>query len=140
MALDALSSVTQRHIIPLVVDQVLRSNPTLALMFQHTQFLDGGTIISQPIVVAKNTTPSSYLGAETLATSYDDEITSLEFNWAQYYATITFTGLDDARNNGEDAIANLLKIKSQIAEYSLRETMGTDLQGDGTGNGGKAMV
>lgn len=140
MSLDTLSSVTYREILPYVVDQVLLSNPTLALMFQNTVFLDGGTHISQPIVVNKNSTPASYSGADPLNMSFDDELTSFEFNWAQYYATIAYTGLDDLRNGGENAVANLLKIRSQIAEYSLRETMGTDLQGDGTGNNSKAMT
>ena len=139
-SLDQISAVTHRVILPVVVDNIFQSNPTFALLYKNRVHLDGGRLISQPIYVTKGGSPTSYSGADTLPSAFDEETTSLDFNWAQYAARIQITGLDEARNSGDAAIVNLLKIKMQGAEANLRQTLGSDLQGDGTGNGGKALV
>ena len=140
MALDQISATTQEFYVPLLKDNILRSNPTLIYMARKEQKIDGGSVIRVPVVLGLNTSATSYSGADTFDLSFDEEITAAEFNWVQYVITISITGLDDIRNNGGRAVLNLIRSKLQIAEASLRNRMGVDLQGDGTGNNNKNLV
>lgn len=140
MALDQISAVTQSVYIPVMVDNILKSNPTFVYLARKTRKLDGGATIRQPVALSKNSTVTSYSGADPLTLIFDEEGSAAEFNWSQYGVLIPITGLDDLRNSGGRAILNLIRMKLEMAEASLRESMGTDLQSDGTGNGNKNII
>lgn len=139
-SLDQISTTTQKAYIPVVVDNFFSSNPTFVFLVRKGKKLEGGATIVQPVVLNQNSTATSYSGADVLPVAFDEEITGAEFNWSQYAVSISITGLDDARNSGPYAVVNLVKSKIQIAEASLRQQVGADLQGDGTGNGGKNIT
>lgn len=139
-ALDQISAITQSVYIPVLVDNVLKSNPTFVYLARKARKLDGGATIRQPVALKKNTSAVSYSGADALDLVYDEENSAAEFNWSQYGVLLPITGLDDLRNNGGRAVMNLIRMKLEMAEASLRQKMGEDLQLDGTGNGNKNII
>ena len=96
-------------------------------------------MIRVPIMTAASAAVGSYQGFDSLNTSNQQGLASAEFNWKQYYASVVLSGYDEFRNMGEAAQVSLLKARIQQAEMSLRDTMNTDLFGDGTGNSSKAL-
>lgn len=102
--------------------------------------LDGGESIVEHLLYGTNSTARSYSGYETLDTTPQEGMTIGRFNWKQYSASVTMSGLEKRSNNGEAAMINLLTSKTKQAEMSLRDTMSADAFSDGTGNGGKALT
>jgi hypothetical protein len=140
MSLDQISAMTNKCFIPVLIDNILSSNPLFILLSRRSVKLDGGATIVLPIAVNTNPTAQSYAGADEFKLAFTEESQGAEFNWSQYAVLIALTGLDDLRNNGVRAVVNLIKAKVELAEASLRQVMGGDLQGDGTGNFGKALL
>ena len=140
MALGELSAITEKLFIPRLVDNVLNSNILLVFLARKATKLDGGTSIAQPVILAVNNSAASFSGADLMATDTNTNFDGAEFNWAQYYVTISINGLDAIKNSGRAAVVNLLKSRIQLAEASLRQTMGNHLQLDGTGSGGKDLL
>ena len=140
MSFTQISAVTEKAFIPRLVDNVFNSNPLFARMYRRITLVDGGTQIVQPVLLAQTSTVGSYSGADMLSVAPSDEVNAAAFDWCQYYATIQLTGLDDLINSGEQAVINLVKTKIVVAEKSLRDTMGSHLYLDGTGNGGKNLL
>jgi hypothetical protein len=140
VAYDQLSAVTESAFVPRLIDNIFNSNPVFARMYRRITLLDGGLKIVQPVILSQSSAVGSYSGADVMNISPTDEINAAEFDWCQYYAGIQLTGRDDFKNAGDAAVINLIKAKIQIAEKSLRDAMGGDLYGDGTGNGGKDIL
>ena len=105
------------------------SNPLLFRFREKGIKYGGGRVFTQPLVYAKTDAVGSFEGAEILSTTINDNVTAAEFNYRQYYAHIGITGRDELLNSGKEGIHNLLEAKRQVAEWTLSDTMGTDLQG-----------
>jgi hypothetical protein len=99
--------------------------------------LNGGTKIVEPLIYGQNTTVASYSGYDTISLTAQTGITAAEYEWKQYAASIAISGIEEAKNNGEQEIINLLEAKIMQAEESMREGFNTMFYGDGTGNSGK---
>jgi hypothetical protein len=97
----------------------------------------GGTKIVEQLIYGKNSTVASYEGYEQLNLAPQDGISAAEYDWKQYGASIAISGIEEAKNNGEHAIINLLEAKIMQAEESLREGFNQMFFADGTGNSGK---
>lgn len=137
---DQLTAITRKHYIPVVVDNIFKSNPLFWRMSQKGQTLQGGTSIMQPLAYAQISTGGSYSGYDTLDTTATEEITSAEFDWKQYYTNVTLDGLSQLKNSGDAAVIDLLAAKMQIAEHTLRDLLGTGLFSDGTTNSSKVVT
>ena len=141
MALDALSATTHRKLMPVMTDNVFTSTPLLMLFVRRLVLVDGGASFGAPIRISRNAAGSSYSGADPIPVYYDSANTiGAEWNWCQYGRILGLTGLDDVRNSGIRSIINLIRTSLESIEMELREDMGTDLYGDGTGNANKVMV
>jgi hypothetical protein len=99
--------------------------------------LNGGTKIVEPLIYGQNSTVASYAGYDSLSLSPQAGITAAEYDWKQYAASISISGIEEAKNNGEQEIINLLEAKIMQAEESLREGFNQMFFADGTGNSGK---
>ena len=99
--------------------------------------LNGGTKIVEPLIYGQNDTVGSYSGFDTIALTPQTGISAAEYEWKQYAASISMSGIEEAKNNGEQEIINLLEAKIMQAEESLREGFNQMFFADGTGNGGK---
>jgi len=99
--------------------------------------LNGGTKIVEPLIYGTNSTVGSYSGYETLSLTPQEGISAAEFEWKQYAASIAISGIEEAKNNGEQEIINLLEAKIMQAEESMRESFNQMFFADGTGNSSK---
>lgn len=84
------------------------------------------------LMYEKNSTARSYSGYEQLDTTPQEGITSAEYNWKQYSASIAISGKEEAQNAGPQRIINLLEGKMKQAEMSLAEKMNEHAFSTGT--------
>lgn len=130
---DQISAITEKKFMPKVVDNIFDSNPLLQrAKDKFYQSVNGGTSIMVPLNYAQSSSVEWYSGADTLLTADNDVITSAEYQWKQIHAAITLSGLDQLKNNGDAAKVNFVKSKTQIAEKSLMDTVGTGLYSNGS--------
>jgi hypothetical protein len=136
---DALLSTTIANYRDQLTDNVFTARPlTYFLMDKgRIRMLDGGTKIVEPLVYGQNSTVASYSGYDTISLTAQEGISAAEFEWKQYAASIAISGIEEAKNNGEAAILNLLEAKVMQAEESMREGFNQMFFGNGTGNSNK---
>jgi hypothetical protein len=136
---DALLSTTLANYRDQLTDNVFTARPlTYFLMDKgRIRMLDGGTKIVEPLIYGQNSTVSSYSGYDTISLTAQAGISAAEYDWKQYAASIAISGIEEAKNNGEAEIINLLEAKIMQAEESMREGFNQMFFGDGTGNSGK---
>ncbi len=124
-----LAAITHELIVPKAVDNVFNSNPLLFRFKERGIKYDGGRDIVQPLVYDDVNAVQAYEGSEVLSTEINDNLTAAVYNWRQYSAFFGVTGREELINNGKNGIVNLLKTKQKVAELSLLDALGTDLQG-----------
>jgi len=136
---DQLLATTLANYRDQLTDNIFTARPlTYFLMDKgRIRMLDGGTKIVEPLIYGSNSTVASYSGYDPIALTAQDGISAAEYEWKQYAASIAISGIEEAKNNGEAAILNLLEAKVMQAEESLREGFNVMFFGDGTGNSGK---
>ena len=138
-ALQTLLATTVANYRKTLTDNVFQARPlTYYLMDKgRIRMLNGGTNIVEPLIYGENTTVASYSGYDTISLTPQSGITAAEFDWKQYAASIAISGIEEAKNNGEQAMVNLLEAKIMQAEESMKEGFNAMFFGDGTGNSGK---
>lgn len=136
---DALLSTTLANYRDQLTDNVFSDRVlTNHLMSKgRIRMINGGTKIVEPLIYGQNTTVASYSGYDTISLTAQTGITAAEYDWKQYAASIAISGIEEAKNNGEQEIINLLEAKIMQAEESMREGFNTMFYADGTGNSGK---
>ena len=136
---DALLSTTLANYRQQLTDNVFTARPlTFFLMDKgRIRMLNGGTKIVEPLIYGQNTTVGSYSGYDTISLTAQAGISAAEYDWKQYAASIAISGIEEAKNNGEQEIINLLEAKIMQAEESMREGFNQMFFGNGTGNSGK---
>ena len=136
---DALLSTTLANYRDQLTDNVFTARPlTYFLMDKgRIRMLNGGSKIVEPLVYGTNSTVASYSGFDTISLTAQAGITAAEYDWKQYAASIAISGIEEAKNNGEQEVINLLEAKIMQAEESMREGFNQMLFADGTGNSGK---
>ena len=136
---DTLLSTTLANYRSTLTDNVFTARPlTFKLMEKgRIRMLNGGTKIVEPLIYGQNDTVGSYAGFDTIALTPQTGISAAEYEWKQYAASISMSGIEEAKNNGEQEIINLLEAKIMQAEESLREGFNEMFFADGTGNGSK---
>ena len=136
---DNLLTTTLANYRKQLTDNVFTARPlTYALMEKgRIRMLNGGTKIVEPLIYGQNSTVGSYSGYDSIALTPQEGISAAEFEWRQYAASISISGIEEAKNNGEQEIINLLEAKIMQAEESMRESFNTMFFADGTGNSSK---
>ncbi len=136
---DSLLTTTLANYGKTIENNFATARPLVNFLMDRNRirFVSGGQKIVEPLMYAKNTTAGSYSTYDTLATTAQDGISAAEFAWRQYAVTIALHGLEEAQNNGDAQIIDLLSAKIDQAQESLWENFDVMLLGDGTGNGGK---
>lgn len=137
-----LSTTAEKYAQRRLTDVIFTARPLTWWLSEkdRIRFDDGGSKILEPLVYGthtKNTNVGSYSGTDTLGLNATDQFSAAEYNWKQYYASVTLTGIDEAKNNGESAMVNLLEAKFMQAEESIKEYMNEMLYLDGSGNTNK---
>ena len=136
---DDILSTTLKNYVPKLTDNIFSARPLFYALTngQTIRRISGGAKIVVPVIMAKNTTAASYSGADTIAVDAQTGISAAEYDWKQYAATVTINGIEEAQNNGEAQIIDLLEGKIMQTEETIIENMNTMLWGLGTGNSGK---
>ena len=136
---DALLSTTLANYRDKLTDNVFSARPLTYWLSDKGRIRteSGGTKIVEQLIYGQNDTVKSYSGYETLSLTPQEGISAAEYDWKQYGASIAISGIEEAKNNGEHAIIDLLEAKIMQAEESLREGFNQMFFSDGTGNSGK---
>lgn len=130
---DQVSGITEKTFIKKLNDAIFDSNPLLQRLKKKSyEKLSGGTSIMVPLNYAQTSAAGWYTGADTLSTSDNEVITSAEYAWKQAYAGITITKLDELKNSGDAQKISLVKSKTQIAEKTLSDNLGTGVYNAGS--------
>jgi hypothetical protein len=137
--LQALLSTTLANYRDKLTDNVFSARPLTYWLMDKGRIRteSGGTKIVEQLIYGQNNTVKSYQDYETLSLTPQEGISAAEYDWKQYGASIAISGIEEAKNNGEHAIIDLLEAKIMQAEESLREGFNQMFFGDGTGNSGK---
>lgn len=124
-----------------LTDNVFADRPLSRWLMEkkRTRMLSGGVKIVEPLIYAAGSS-GSYSGYDQITITPQTGLTAAEFDWRQLYATIAISGLEEAQNNGKEAIINLLEAKIMQAEETLKDAVNVMLFGDGTGNTNKEWL
>lgn len=144
-ALDYMSSITQKRIIPYMVDQVTQTNTTWNMACKNAIFMDGGDYISQPVLTSIPTSKAvPFSGTDSIPSNFQENEQGAVFDFKHYAIRIDLPDTDLDRNDGVAAAMNLVRLRCHEAEIALRDRLGGDLQADGSGYDagypGKAIV
>jgi hypothetical protein len=136
---DALLSTTLANYRDQLTDNIFTARPLTYFLQDkgRIRMLNGGTKIVEPLIYGESTTVKSYSGYDSISLTAQTGITAAEYDWKQYAASIAISGIEEAKNNGEQEIINLLEAKIMQAEESMREGFNRMFYADGTGNSSK---
>jgi len=139
---DQILSTTLKNYVPKLADNVFTARPLFYALTngQTIRRISGGAKIVVPIIYGTNSTAASYSGDEALSTTAQTGITAAEYDWKQYAATVTITGIEEGKNNGEAEIIDLLEGKVMQTEETIIQNMNEMFYGDGTGNSNKDWI
>jgi hypothetical protein len=135
---DSLLSTTLNNYRKTLTDNVFRSRPLLWWMTEKNSVrkLSGGVTIVEPLIYAEGQA-GSYGEWDAIQIVPQEGMTAAQYPWKQLFATMAISGLEEAQNNGEQSIINLLKAKVMQAEETLKSRLNKMLYANGAGNGGK---
>ena len=136
---DEILSTTLKNYIPKLTDNIFSARPLFYALTngQTIRRVSGGAKIIVPIIYGTNSTAASYSGTDTIDVTAQTGISAAEYDWKQYAATVTISGIEEAKNNGEAAIIDLLEGKIFQTQETIIENMNTMFWADGTGNSSK---
>jgi len=133
VSVDQLTALTHRYIQPKLHDNIFDTNPLLNKILKSGQYksLSGGTTIDLPLNYAQGA-GGWFSGADSLLTNDVENISVARYNWASVYSPIAISEEDILKNGGDAGVIKLLAAKSQIAEKTIKDLVGTGLYSDGT--------
>ena len=102
----------------------------------------GGNVILQEIAYNDSSTANvnSYSGFELINIQQNSPISAAQYSISQYAGAVTMSGLEMLQNSGEEAFIDLMEGRLEVTEGQLLNRIGSDIYGDGTGNGGKNIT
>jgi len=127
--LNAINSITERYIFPVLEDNINTSN--VFLMKLEKSNISGGTDLRVPVRY-KRGVQQNYAGSETLNVDYVEKKFSFIWDWKQKNFPITISGLDDIKNNGPQAILDHVKTETKAAEEDAMDSFATGIYSAGT--------
>jgi hypothetical protein len=132
---DAMLTTTLANYRKTLTDNVFTARPLTYFLMEkgRMRYLNGGTKIVEPLIHAQNSTVAAYSGYDTLTLTPQEGISAAEYDWKQYAVSIAINGLEEAKNNGEAAMINLLEAKIMQAEESMKEGFNTMFFGSAAG-------
>lgn len=123
-------------------DAVADNIPMLYMLRKkgNVKVINGGREIWEDILVAQNSYVQRIDASEEIAIGYNQTITGFQYSPKIIVVPVVINDLERAQNQGDAAFLDLLEQRNKVAEDSLMNAMEEDLQGDGTGYGGKAFA
>jgi hypothetical protein len=135
--ISQIITTTLESQVPKIIDNVTNNHPLLSQLKAkgNLKKLSGGNAIRESLSYAENSTVQSQGEYDTFDTTPQDVLTSADFDFKIITGTTTMTGLEIKQNAGKERIIDLLKGKFQVLEASMKNEIGSQIYGDGTGNG-----
>lgn len=122
-------------------NQIKKSSPLMYMLLKNDKKWDsGGDTIKPHLKYKEATNRGSYRGFDTLDVTPQDTRTDAEFRLKQLYASIVFSGYEEAASRGELAIKKMAQVAFEDAESALKDLFAQQIFGDGTGNNGKDLL
>jgi len=122
--IEQLDAITQEYVIPALKDNVFKKEGTVFDRIKKK--VDGGTEIRVPLLYDTGTV-GTYQGYDVLDTSPKTIITAATYQFKQYYANMTLSGIERAKNSGKAAIIKYVDSLSKVAIKSLRRKLQIDI-------------
>lgn len=117
-------SVTIDHYIPQMEDNVFSSKPLLWSLQNAGRVKNfHGNKIVQPLMYAENPNQGVYADDDVFATAAMTGLSAAEFDWRQFYGLVHFTGIELAKNSGEEAVLSLAEARMQQLELTVAENL-----------------
>lgn len=140
--LSEIQAVTWENREKKPADAVSDNNPLLYMLRKkgNVKTINGGRVIWEDIRYAQNAYVQRIDPTEEIAIGYNQTITGFEYSPKIIVVPVVINALEKAQNEGEAQFLDLLEQRNQVAEDSLMNSIEQDLQGDGTGFGGKAFA
>lgn len=136
---DTLLSTTLANYRRELEDNVFSARPLTAWLTKrgNIRMIRGGAKIVTPLIYGINETAKSYSGYDEIDTTEQEGITAAEYPWKQFAATVAISGIEEAMNNGDEEVIDLLEAKIMQAEETIAEKFDLMFMLDGTGNTGR---
>lgn len=151
-AWNTLLTTTMDNYRPTLIDQVHKGITLLYALTQRgrgqgVRYENGGHHLSIPVIYQKNPNVGTMSGYDRLNLAPTEEATMAFESWANGYGSVGISREEMRQNNGQHARANLLRVKMDVLETSLKEFIEQQLM-VGTpstafltrGNGGKDFL
>ena len=131
-----VTTVTQDHILPKVVDTILAGNfITYRVLSQGKKW--NGETLKKPIKYVKSDLGGSFSGLDTHSTSTVDTRVLMEYDLRGYEMPVAIPGMDKAVNRTPAQVLNLVRVEVESAQEDACDDLGTMFYADGTGNSDK---
>lgn len=123
-------------------DAVTDNNPLTFMLKKkgNVKVINGGRVIWEDIRVAQNAYVQRIDPSEEIAIGYNQTLTGFEYSPKIIVVPVVINALEKAQNAGDSEFLDILEQRNIVADESLANSMEEDLQGDGTGYGGKAFA
>ena len=121
---DTLSSSLHKYR-STFVDNVFNKRPLLEHLRSNDRVdgtVDGGESLVEQLMYAEGEA-DSYGERDTIDVTPQATLTAAQFPWAQVYATVTISGLEEAKNSGKARIVSLLNARTTQAEETKATRM-----------------
>jgi hypothetical protein len=121
-------STTIDHYVPQMEDNIFTSKPLLWALKNANRVKNfHGVKIVQPLMYAENPNQGVYADDDVFATAAMTGLDAAEYDWRQLYGLVHFTGLELAKNSGEEAVLSLLEARMTQLEMTVAENLNDEL-------------
>lgn len=128
-AVDETLTLAMTNMIPGIKDNIFNDNTALGWMYSTgKERKRGGASISHALHYARANSGGSYSRYEAMDTTPQDNLTRDQWNWKQYYQTVSIDGFTErVAGKGDWAIEDALQEKRDEAEMSLKDLLEGDI-------------
>lgn len=128
-----LVTTTLRNHARELTDNVSLNNALLSTLKSKGKIetLSGGYEIAKPLEYSENGSFQRFSGFDTLDVSASDVFTAAKFDWQQSAIHVTASGSELRKNNGPEAMINLVKARIKNAMNTAKNNMSVDIYSDG---------
>jgi hypothetical protein len=123
-------------------DMVLDNNPLSFFLKKkgRTKIINGGRVIWEDLQISSNSYVQRIDPSEEITLGYNQTISGFEYSPKIIVVPVVINALEKAQNQGDAQFLDILEQRNDVADKSLANSFEEDLQGDGTGYGGKSFA
>lgn len=134
-----VQTTTREKFFNTAVDNIFTGNNLLGMFMRNSRPWTGGRQLKKTTYLTKSTTGGSYSGFDAFDVTQEDTRQIMFTDPVQYYWSLELSGIQKAVNKGAEAFIDLIAQEFEEKTKAIKDVMGDDLYGDGTGNNNKAM-